>query len=631
MEESASRTSWRPFASYPFFFGIILMICVSMLGEVFTIGTVSAHASTTHAGHTALVDCVAPAKPTGQSLLVVLLDRSGSLIGEPGATDPKLYSTSVTKALADLWPGNMAVIPFRLNTTTLPILGPATLSQLNQRTQLKESIEKYPIGGGTPLAPAMKEALTLLQQQGTPAGSRVVVITDGNPTGQGNGDGQHQEQEIRGSLISQFCSLGVPVSAFGLTINSNTPGGQDANKLLTDITIGTGAPYKNVTQPKDLAQAVISLYAQWQGLAFTPVQGQNNFPVSIDSFAQQVSIVSFRSDTAYPISLLGPDKRPLTNGVEQSYPPDRHYEIDSLNVSGPILPGVYTVSIAGDPDAQVYALVNSPLQVHVVTPTVKTQTFTNRNVQIQAEFTNNGGVVTPGKDQAAIVAKVTLLVNGQATTAPNPIILTQQTLPDGQLGPIFSGETTIATQPGQLQIDAQGNYQEAIRETNIIVPVVKAPVPPCSLGFWGCLLLQVQHYWAQHHTQILGFGLPALLLLLLLFWWTRPSPFGELKRDVRATPIPLGQGRTLGRRLFRKSTIGSDELEADFPGFVDANFNLIFQRGRVVSIQTKGETPPIKVVNGKIYQDVKVGENVPLIEGSNINVSGRNAAIFTDN
>lgn len=52
-----------------------------------------------------------PTKPGPDSLLIVLLDRSSSLIDEPGATVHHHYSTSVTKVLADQWPSKMAV-PF---------------------------------------------------------------------------------------------------------------------------------------------------------------------------------------------------------------------------------------------------------------------------------------------------------------------------------------------------------------------------------------------------------------------------------------------------------------------------------------------------------------------------------------
>src|SRR5205085_11056865 len=228
------------------------------------------------------VTCQSPVAPNSQSLLVVLLDRSGSLIQGSPPTDPNGYSTSVTKALTDLWPGIMAVIPFSGDTTQLPILGPDTLSNLVQRADLKQKVQDYPIVGNTPLEPAMQEALDLLHQGGTPVGSRVIVITDGNPTGIDNNDGPHQENAIRKNLIPQYCQQGIPVSAFGLTINPNTPDGQDANRLLTDIATGTGTSYTNVTGPEDLAKQVIRLYAEWQGLTFTQVSGQrDNLPVSI--------------------------------------------------------------------------------------------------------------------------------------------------------------------------------------------------------------------------------------------------------------------------------------------------------------------------------------------------------------
>jgi len=51
---------------------------------------------------------------------IILLLRSPNI--------PYFHSTSVTKALADLWPGQMAVIPFSGGTTQLPILGPHSLS-----------------------------------------------------------------------------------------------------------------------------------------------------------------------------------------------------------------------------------------------------------------------------------------------------------------------------------------------------------------------------------------------------------------------------------------------------------------------------------------------------------------------
>src|SRR5439155_26793720 len=137
-----------------------------------------------------------------------------------------------------------------------------------------------------------------------------------------------QEATIRKTLIPQYCQQSIPLSAFGLTIDPNTPDGQDANHLLSDIASGTGTTYTNVTGPEDLAKQVIHLYAEWQGLTFIQVNCQgSNFPVSIDPFAQRVSFVTFRSDTRYPITLIGPNNQAITTGVQKSTPADAHYEI----------------------------------------------------------------------------------------------------------------------------------------------------------------------------------------------------------------------------------------------------------------------------------------------------------------
>jgi hypothetical protein len=106
----------------------------------------------------------------------VLLDRSGSLVAQPGATDPDLYSASVTKALADVWPGKMAVVAF--NTTKasgseqvqLQTIGPLQLAgDQAQRELLKNQIQLLPKPGlGTPTGPAMDKALDIIRNEGAP-------------------------------------------------------------------------------------------------------------------------------------------------------------------------------------------------------------------------------------------------------------------------------------------------------------------------------------------------------------------------------------------------------------------------------------------------------------------------------
>lgn len=576
---------------YMLVIGIIFICGFSIWKEASTYSVAFARSLATKVGHSLNASCQSSMEPNSQSLLVVLLDRSGSLIEGSTPTDPKGYSTSVTKALTDLWPGAMAVIPFTGDTTPLPILGPVSLSDPVQQADLKQKVQAYPIGGDTPLEPAMQEALDLLHQHSTPPGSRVIVITDGNPTGIGNNDGPHQEDAIRRHLIPQYCQSGIPVSTFGLTINLNTVDGRDANHLLTDIASGTGATYTNVTSPEDLAKQVVRLYAEWQSLTFVQVSGQgSNFPVSIDPFARLVSFVIFRSDGHYQISLIGPNNQAVTTGVQRSTPPDGHYEIDRLVISGPIQPGSYTINTGGDPNAQVYALVNSPLQMQLVAPTTKTIAYANKAVTIQAEFLNGGDTITPtASDGVRIVAKVTLLVNGRPAGPPiNDIILTQQSN-----SPIFSGQTLIYDQQGELQIELDGIYQNVQRQTSFTLQLLKPlpiPIPPKPLVQCNANC-KLQGFFATFGVPI---GIILFFIVAILIWWlirnSKPKPRGWIyseNDDMKRVDLSK----------FKNPLIRSGEIQrlGSF-NFGTARFEIQFQKdGKSLIRQANGNLARIQI------------------------------------
>lgn len=639
-----TRHSGKRLLGSSLFFGIIFLVCSGVWGA----GPIS-NMSVAHANaldhQSGAASCPVSATPTSQSLLIVLLDRSGSLTEGSNPTDPNGYSTSVTKALTELWPGNMAVIPFSGDTLPLPVFGPDTLSDPTQKLDLQNKVQNYPIGGNTPLGPAMHQALDLLRQKGYPTGSRVIVITDGNPTGQGNNDGPHQEDDIRHNLIGQFCNAGIPVSAFGLTIDSTTSDGQDANRLLTDITRGTNTTYTNVTGPKDLAREVIKLYAQWLNLSFTLVQEHgNDFPVAIDTFAQQVSIVTFRSDSIYNIQLIAPNGSLVTQGVQKST--DRHYEIDSFNVSGPILAGNYTVNTGGDPNAQVYALISSPLQVQLVAPTAKTVAYDNTRVHIEAQFLNGQNVLTPAPGQGQIIATVTLLVNGQTAGPPaNDIVLQQQ----GNTA-IFSGDSLIYKQPGQVKIDIKGTYQQVTRQTSftlqlLIPPLPRKPEVKCNTA---CVLRQYIPWFITGGTVLL------LLLTLLIAWliWDRrnPAPCGILRtppptrrlsigrEDEDNADIPVylskvGASRPLMKRISHRSVLTSYEIEShrDSRGgfdFDSASFELIFKGNCIVDARVISGGPVI-LKNGNDTTKIDDGESHILESGSSIIINGKECATFS--
>ncbi len=553
------------------------------------------------------VECRQLAEVNTSSLLIVLLDRSGSLTQGASPTDPNLYSTSVTKALSDLWPGDMAVIPFSGDATNLPILGPATLSNPVQRADLKGKIESFPIGGDTPLEPAMQEAIDLLHQRGTPAGSRVIIITDGNPTGIGNNDGPHQENTIRNSLIPQYCQQGIPVSAFGLTIDPKTSDGQDATRLLSDIANGTGATYTNVTSPEQLGLQVTSLFAEWQHLTFQKISGQgSNFAVPIDRFAQQVDFVSFRSAVNYQITLINPNNQPVTTGVQKSTPPDKHYEIDNLLV---VTPGTYTINTGGDPNAQVYVLISSPLRVQLVAPQENTLIDASKPIHIEAAFVNNAAQITPAaSDGAQITARVTLLVNGSPAGPANDIVLTQQN------GPLFSGQTQVYKQPGELQIELTGTFDNIQRKSTTTVRLrqpAPPPPPPSPPPLWLFILL----------------GGLVLCILAALIWWFR----GTGPKDFRGWICSVeGEPRQVDLNKVRKAVIRSDKLAlmGDF-NFGTAIFELQFQKNKqpVIKVASGNTTkifvgPPDAQTLTKDQRELNVGDYITPEDGETVAYTG---------
>lgn len=564
-----------------------------------------------------LTGCAPPAAVSDQSLLVVLLDRSGSLIDQPGATDPDGYSTSVTKALADLWPGSMAVIPFSNGNT--PVLGPAVLSDASQRGALKNEIQNYPIGGSTPLAPAMQKALDLLKH--APAGSQAVIVTDGSPQPVVL-NGVNQADEIRGQLISQFCALGVPVNTIGLALDLNSSDGQTANKLLSDIANGTGGGYTLVRNARELAHVVVQLYAAWQHLIFAPVQaGSSAYTVSIDTYAKRVIFVTFRSADSFAITLTAPDGQPVPDQAVQRST-DRHYEIDNMVLSAVNQPGTYGISVGGDSGAQVYALVQSRLHAALVQPVASGIARIGQPLTIQVELEDGNTPIIPRANEATLNALVTTVVNGK-TVSSATVELTQQSN-----SAIFTGKITLPGPVGKVHIQIQAVYLQIPVEASqaqITIPLEKAivvqkPVPGCGANL-SC-------YWHRYSTLIVGVPLALVLLLLLLFRLLSKGPYGTLTQG-RVSEELGALRRPFGRGLFHKSTMSSRELE-DYGSFNfnGASFDLRF-KGGVVTIRARSETPEIKVRSGSQYEKV-TREGVVLSDGDAIMVERCTPAIFSD-
>lgn len=546
-----------------------------------------------------------------QPLLVVLLDRSGSLTYGPGATDPNGYSTSVTKALADLWPGDMAVIPFSGDAT--PVLGPYPMSQ---RDQLKQQVQNYPIGGNTPLAPALHKALDLLKN--APSGSKVVIVTDGSPEPPVMANGVNQSDDIRHNLIHQFALQGIPISAFGLSLDLTQPDGQTADKLLRDIATGTSGTYTNVRSAPELARVVMQLYADWQHLVFEHAQGSDTYPVPIDTYAKKVIFVSFRSDSQYAIGVSGPSGQPLPSQSVQSTT-DRHYEIDSLVLSNVNQPGTYTVRINGDSNAQVYALVETRLHAALLKPTAQTIAYIGQPLTIQAELLEDAMPIIPKANEATMNANITLLPGGQ----PLSVELAQVAG-----SPVFSGTIKLPGPPGQVHIQVEAVYlqipveasqaQVTIRLQKFIPPPPPPPPPPIC-GF------DIKCYWQHYPAEVMaaiGISL-ALLLALLLFLLLRKGP-------IHGTLTQSGITQELHdlRGMVRKSVVSSGKLEANGFNFNGARFDLVFSQGSAV-VKGASDTPRISVKSGSRIMPA-TGDGVDLMDKDIIQVAGCAPATYRD-
>ena len=494
-----------------------------LLGMLLVSGAAMLHSTTASAQ--AVASCPTVARPDSRSVLVVLLDRSGSLTDPKGATDPSGYSQSTTKALADLWPGVMVVIPFgdpHLNgaNRAVPVLPVyrATLSDPTQRDRLKAEVENYPVMGGTPLAPAMSEALDptkVPELANAPPGSRAMIISDGGPTPTGDFRGEtteRQRAEIVGKLglISQFAGRCIPVSPFGLKTDAA------ADDLLTRIASGTGGTYTHALSPEELSQKVIGLYKDWLGLSLSAATRDTdaNYPVFVNDFAGHANVIAFRSNASYGVALLGSDGRPVAGAQPRSI--DSHYAIYDLNMSA-FPTGIYKLRVGNGADtaAQVYALADHP-RLHVRLLEAGQSAYINRTYPIRAALFEDRTQYVPS-GAAAMTADVTEHTDGRAD---NTVTETMERH-DG----VFSYQLPAYPAPGELRVLLHAKYQ-GIQEDSQVYAVPLLYV--CTKGQWSCLV-------ERHGTQMreAALFLPLLLLALLLIRAIVCRPFGSL--------VPQGQ------------------------------------------------------------------------------------------
>ncbi len=535
--------------------------------------------------------CQAQITPDEHSLLIILLDRSGSMgLAGPtvGGTDPYNNSASVTDALADLWIGPMAVVIFSGDSAQ-------TLSSPDhtQRKDLKAQIDASTASGYTPMDLAFQKAQTLLQQQGYPAGSRIVLITDGFPQTASDPQGNlHEQPDILNNLTPQLHKECVPLYAFGLAAGyTDTQTRNSAQHFLTQATTNAdGTPngfYYNVPDTTTLANAVLALYAQWRGLEFHKIDEDtvnNDYQLALDSSFQEASIITFHSG-----DFTGQNKPLATKSgqniasQEVTISTGNHdkYEIDTLQP--PIAPDTYIVDTGGDTQALVFTLVKSTRTLQIVKPTRTNKAYTGGSVTIWVHLLDQGTAFVPAANEQKIFqATVIETVHGKQLP-PQTVPLTQQ-----QAGSdIFAGTYAVPvdTQPektavtiGTLEISGYSKYQGIVHTTqaSVIIPVVIPalvipPVPPKPCP--ATCVIQRNLLWLIVLAAVLLLGLIALICYIR--WRNASKPYGYLVSAMNDdSAVPLGTYRPFWSNCLHPSQITMKEL-ASYPNGLTVTGSLL--------------------------------------------------------
>lgn len=625
---------------YRVWLGILCALSVALPAIISPSSAIVAYAHAQRKQNVAPCNNLPQPAPNSTSLLVVLLDRSGSLT----TTDPDLYSASVTRALADLWPGKMAVVAFNTinpsgndEQVQLKIFGPLQVGgDQTRRDELKNDILNLPSPAlGTPTGPAMDQALQIVKETGAPL-SKMVLITDGAPgyhsndATQNDPDGSKEEAHIR-NMLPQLCAASIPVDTVGLKTDA------PANQFLSDIASGTGGTYQSVQDPKDLANVVMGLYGQWEQnrFAFQQVQLQADkaYHVTVGPLTRGLNFFVFRS--SQPIVVRDPSHNPL-HPVEDSN--DAHYVQDTLSLAPPRPDGDYTITVGDDPQAQVYTFLTSSLGVRIDTPETTTQPLVDQHIHVQARLLNDQELLTPLNAGATLTAHITFTTAGE-NPRTEQIDLQQQGTQN-----LFTGTTTSTySQAGQLQVVVDANYEGVRAESDVTTAV--------SCGFSVvCIFKQYQTVF------LLASPLPLLLLLALiawLIWQQQPAPFGSLRTpsvpqrrrrrgddddddDVTVSMARVEAAHPWRQRLFHRSLLTSSDIRAhpDSKGGFDfdlASFDLLFKKGQVAELKSTSMEPILIKHGDDQVEKLEQGQETVLGDGDVIHIANKDRAIFSKN
>jgi hypothetical protein len=267
------------------------------------------------------------------SLLIVVVNHSACA----QEADPTNYSASVTDVLSDLWPGPMVVFMMQGNSVTQ--IGPRPPSV---RDDLKAQVNNIPFSGNIPLEQGMQAAQNFFQQNGSPQGSRIVVLT---PT-----SGMTENAQALSQSVATFAQEKVAVYTYGMAgIDSD----QGTISLLQQIADATGGDYRSISDASTMSQAVMHFCELNCGDSFIPIvfnPAHHDYIIPLQDASQSLNLLTFY-DTGTGHNVFGYAGRPIRASSSLT---NNHYEFDTVSGLQEKCPCDITLDTGDDTHVLVY-------------------------------------------------------------------------------------------------------------------------------------------------------------------------------------------------------------------------------------------------------------------------------------
>ena len=267
------------------------------------------------------------------SLLIVVVNHS-ACAQEADATN---YSASVTDVLSDLWPGPMVVFMMQGNSVTQ--IGPRPPSV---RDDLKAQVNNIPFSGNVPLEQGMQAAQNFFQQNGSPQGSRVVVLT---PT-----SGMTTNAQVLSQSVAAFAQEKIAVYTYGM---AGVDSDQGTISLLQQIADATGGDYQSISDASTMSQAVMHFCELNCGDSFIPIAfnpAHHDYIIPLQDASQSLNLLTFY-DTGTGRNVFGYAGRPIRASSSLT---NNHYEFDTVSGLQEKCPCDITLDTGDDTHVLVY-------------------------------------------------------------------------------------------------------------------------------------------------------------------------------------------------------------------------------------------------------------------------------------